>query len=348
MLRSRALWLLCSASLLACRREPEAAPAAAPPPPSSPLEWSAEAPGGRVMVRQVPAGSGCRLSGHEGGGTRWTTDACAGTQEDLHFVSPDGDRLLVLVPLPDGVRGKDWSEAIVARTFFRGTEERRIAGAELVAASSIADMSRSYSWVKGVGSGGGIAPRYAEGGGGVVLDVVDGATLRLGFDGSGAPGRSAPATATRTAPAGAAGPAPALPPEEARPLPSREADETTLWRWEDAQGGVHYSHWGAVPAASRRKAERVTASVGSVGGGGGGGGLRGSALPSASGGREPAPSIHDGPRLNGLTDGERHEQELKRLEAERAKNASDAVLYERQRAMERTIDEARARGFGRY
>lgn len=326
------------ALLLCAGCRPEAAPAVASPPvaqpaapavaPASPREWTAEAAGGRVVVHQVAAGAGCRLTATEGDVLRWSADVCAATRDDLCFVSPDGERLLVLHPLPEGTAGKDWSKATVAEILARGKVERTLAGIDLVARSFISEMSRDYSWVKGVGSGPGVAPRYAEGGAAVVIDVVDGATLTLGFDGSGIPGRAR---------AGKGDELPAL--VEGY---SPEADESTLWRWEDAEGGLHFSHWNQIPARFRRKAVPVTADVGSFtadpsapSGGGSNAQAAQAWFEARQRGRSAEPDPNVGPKLNGLTDAQRAAKEAEQRRAEQAKAARDEELAQQRVRRER-------------
>lgn len=129
-------------------------------------------------------------------------------------------------------------------------------------------------------------------------------------------------------------------------------DESTLYRWEDAQGGLHFTLARDVPAALASKARPVTADIGSV--------TSGSVTSGSvtSGPRSPvtaispgvlngltrsyrpeAPDPSKGPRLNGLTDAEREEQERSRaLAAERARKAEEEQSIERQRRLREALD----------
>lgn len=44
------------------------------------------------------------------------------------------------------------------------------------------------------------------------------------------------------------------------------AGASAVWRWEDAEGGLHYTRWHEIPARQRKRARRVDAEIGSVGG----------------------------------------------------------------------------------
>jgi len=46
--------------------------------------------------------------------------------------------------------------------------------------------------------------------------------------------------------------------------PGRQEGDDALWRWEDGQGGLHYSRGDEIPEASRAKATRVDALLGTV------------------------------------------------------------------------------------
>lgn len=323
-------------ALCACRSEPAPPPDAAPRPivAPAPHDWTARSADGRVTVRQSRAADACAVEAEEGGKVRWRVAACVATRTDLVFVSPDGERLLVLHPLPEH-GGNDWSELTVAALWVRGARERTVLGAELVAHERITEMSRDFSWVRGVGSSGGAPPRYAGSGSAVALETVDGAALELGFDGSGIPGRRAPAPRAGPAPGALALPGP----------PSPERGGT--WQWEDRDGSVHFSAWHEVPEERRARARPVTATVGTIAvdrvasppssySG------RSAAPPSAWGSRPAPPAA--GPRLNGLTDAERRDQEEARAAAaERKRRADEAQFQEIHR---RDVEAAFLRSYG--
>jgi hypothetical protein len=108
------LWALALLAVVSCRKPvpaAEPAPAAAPevaavpvPPGLELLFWStvAEAGGPLVQLRQTAtARDRCHAEVTVGGEPRWSVEACVGTRLQLRFLSPDGERALVLEPAPE-------------------------------------------------------------------------------------------------------------------------------------------------------------------------------------------------------------------------------------------------------
>jgi len=52
----------------------------------------------------------------------------------------------------------------------------------------------------------------------------------------------------------------------AAPPSSAAQEDSSIWRWSDGEGGLHYTHWYEIPSSSRAKATRVEADIGEVGG----------------------------------------------------------------------------------
>jgi hypothetical protein len=97
----------CRKPVTAAEPPPAAAPevAAVPVPPGMELLfWStvAEAGGPLVQLRQTAtARDRCHAEVTVGGEPRWSVEACVGTRLQLRFLSPDGERALVLEPAPE-------------------------------------------------------------------------------------------------------------------------------------------------------------------------------------------------------------------------------------------------------
>jgi hypothetical protein len=174
------------------------------------LQWSAQSSDGRVTIRQTArALDACEVSSR-GGSVTWTIQQCLSDSLAMHFVSPDGARLLVLDTLPRTGTGADgWALAEVAVLFERGVAlSRTSAGAMVTDASKLARFAAHFAWARGTGGLEGSAePTLTADGLAVSLTSADGQTFRLGFDGTGFP---PPATLARTAEA--------RPPPTARPL----------------------------------------------------------------------------------------------------------------------------------
>jgi hypothetical protein len=239
---TRSLALVVLAALGAgCRAQAERELAELPPPPAP--AWIATSLNRTIEARQAGAGAPCALEVRARGQLAWRAEACAAASGDRVFVSPDGERLLVVAPLPEHA-GPDWSQAVVLTLWQRAAVTRRVSAGELLGARA-EDMSRSYSWLRGVelGADPGAGARYAAGGAAVEIDTVAGRTFTVGFDGSGLP----PAASTEAL-------ARADRERRDRQQAARDAADTRVYRWEDADGAVRFGSIAHVPAAYRARA----------------------------------------------------------------------------------------------
>lgn len=178
-----------------------------------------------------------------------------------------------------------------------------------------AQLTFSDAWLAPRGQGDDAGPALADAGQAVRFATAGGPTITLHFD-----GRDWPPSAVERRSA-------------ARNGNLDLADESTLYRWEDAQGGLHFTLARDVPPALTSKARPVTAEIGTVT----------SDRPSPAKARGPVtrtspgaaslstgsyrpepPGKSKGPRLNGLTDAERESQDRARAQAaERARRAEE-------------------------
>jgi hypothetical protein len=240
------------------------------------VEWTVRSPDDRFEVTQARSASGCRVKALVRPGDRalWTTPTCVATQSSLVFVSPDGERLLVLDLFPTH-QDADWSNVPLLSSWSLGAVVRRYSGAEILPARRVVDMRHTLSWVRGrsfdeVRKG----ARTSADGTQLTIDLVDGGTLTLGFDGAPLPAPrdppSAPSAAdapARDRPAAndsvlAVEVAPVPPP--ARVREASAGDEQGLYRWEDEAGQLHFGSGAQVPARYRRSARPVSGSVGVI------------------------------------------------------------------------------------
>jgi hypothetical protein len=283
-------------SALACDRGAAPAPAPVPAPPpagdeveapapeagASPLlaaesAWTARSADGRVEVSHAAAPGGrCALVAIEvaTGARRWTSDACVAWRTDRVFVSPDGERLLVLRRAPQA-ESPDWSAVAVASLLERGREVRAFAGRELVERRRISSMRGEESWAWGLDPhGGGPPPAYAAGGRRVRIETIDGRAIYVGFDGAISTEQGMEVTAATLG------------------GPARD-DEVGLYRWTDDAGEIHFGHGAAIPERYRARAEPVRSEVGVVGVDRRSPGWAGRPPPGAPGGPPPLPPLVD-------------------------------------------------------
>jgi hypothetical protein len=232
---------------MACRAPPPERTAAPSPPQVEQPAWTARSHDRSIEARQAGQAGACTLTVAGPGRPGWSAAVCAATGADRVFVSPDGERLLVVTPLPEH-QGPDWTEAVVVTLLQRGIAARRVAAGELLGPALAADLSRHYSWLRGLelGSDPDAGARYAPGGAAVELETVAGRVFTVAFDGAGLP---PPPTAEALASAARE----RLDLERA----TRDAADRRLYRWEDAEGAVHFGRIARIPQSLRARAVPV-------------------------------------------------------------------------------------------
>ncbi len=312
---------------------PPAKPATSAPgePPPADAEWTVRAEAGGASLSQAGAPPGpCVLTARRDGAVLWTAPICLARRGQPVFLGPDGETAIVLerfVPRGEAA-GRIGPVVLVTR---RGESVRGFLPEDLSPSSR---LSFSDAWLAPLAQGDGVGPGLADSGRAVRFATAGGPVITLHFDGRDWPRSAAESRAA------------------ARKGKLDIEDESTLYRWEDAQGGLHFTLARDVPAALASKARPVTADIGSV--------TSGSVTSGSvtSGPRSPvtaispgvlngltrsyrpeAPDPSKGPRLNGLTDAEREEQVRSRaLAAERARKAEEEQSIERQRRLREALD----------
>lgn len=255
-----------AAALLAaagCRKEPEPPPTAV----ATVYEWAQQSPDRRFELRQRRDQAGCRVEAVVKPDDRvlWTSQTCLPAPSGLAFLSPNGERLLVLDLFPSSqmAQGPDWSHVPLVSCWSRGAVVREYTGSELLSAAQVTDMRKVLSWVRGdTFEQAHAAARSSPDGSQITIDLVDGRSLTLGFDGD-----ALPAPPAAAAPPAQEADSPARAPEgtaerSARPAGPAPLDEQALYRWEDDQGALHFGAGAQVPPRFRRRALPVTGSVG--------------------------------------------------------------------------------------
>jgi hypothetical protein len=202
---------------------------AAETPELSHLSWStvADAPGALVELRQIATAKGrCSLTATVGGATRWAADVCIASRTQLRFLSPDGDSLVVLEPLPDFAsplgaiyrRGRRLTELTPASLHLRP-------GAMRVEAGKVHWLGERDQRVSAAG---------------VEVQLADGSTLLIGLDAA-----AEPLPAAAVASPGS--------PEPARCSPCSYTDDS---------GTYHLvENLEQIPEQFRKRADRVRGSI---------------------------------------------------------------------------------------
>ncbi len=241
-------------------------------------EWKHLSADGKVeivqeLVSAVGGTPACRVHARSTQDDKilWRGTACIPAPSDLVFVSAGGEKLLILNLFPAaGVQSPDWSDISLAQFWVKGKVERHYKGSEILAADRASDMRRFFSWVRGEtleqvrGSA-----RAVAAGTQVSIDLADGRTITLGFEGALPPTPPALSPIHRPAEVAVA-PEPQPAPAQEAPAPPRTSAapealvDGDIYRWEDDAGEVHFTTGSAVPAKYMRRARRLQGSVGVV------------------------------------------------------------------------------------
>jgi hypothetical protein len=174
-------------------------PARPLPPPEDALAertWSVRSANGNAEVRQTATSHGktyrCTIVStlsqpSDVRSVMWNWETCIATRTQLKFVSPNGQRLLVLEPFLTSLEG-DWRNQEVVALYEHGLRIKSAPAADFIREEqSLRRISQSLGWLKGQADLSGVAPRYTSDGAAVELETEDGQSFRLGFDGRGFP-----------------------------------------------------------------------------------------------------------------------------------------------------------------
>jgi hypothetical protein len=231
--------LLCS-----CRREAPPLPAEAVAEPSGVKEqpvppelwswsWSSvSVAGGTVAeVRQSASARGhCRVSASLGSKPLWSVDACLATRDEFRFVSPDGQALVVLKPMPDA------DDAALGAVYRAGERALALTQTSLhLPASGARIEANKLHWLS--------AREQRETPEGVEVQLLDGSVRVIRFDGAAIAVPSSEVLSARQATAAAVA-------------------ECSPCSYTDADGVYHLvENAEEIPAQYRRRAGRIRGSI---------------------------------------------------------------------------------------
>lgn len=158
--------------------------------------WAVRSADGSAEVRQTAASRGktyrCTIVStlsrpSDVRSVMWNWETCVATRAQLKFVSPNGQRLLVIEPFLTSSQG-DWRNQDVVALYEHGLRIKSAPAADFIREEkSLRRISQRLGWLKGQSDLSDVAPRYASGGTAVELETEDGQSFRLGFDGQGFP-----------------------------------------------------------------------------------------------------------------------------------------------------------------
>jgi hypothetical protein len=186
--------LLC---VCACGSRPPPPPPAAPPAPAPKAEegpppgleqlfWTSYGQDGAVLlqIRQTARSrNSCHVSVQRGGSELWTSERCLSTRGQMRFLSPDGERLLVLIREPE-VNGPA-SDVELGVLYARDVLVRRYTVGEVLGSTSGSRIEAGVlHWLHNE------LPRDIPGG--VRVTLADGRGEFLFFDGGGVPNSAVP------------------------------------------------------------------------------------------------------------------------------------------------------------
>ena len=163
---------------------PSAAPVAASPIEATaidagvddnPLDWTTLSADAKTELEQKgkPDGS-CVLTARRDGKTLWSGDRCLAKRADMRFLSKDGERFVVLHPVPEG-SSTDWQHTEVAHVYRRTKPEWTVLAGGVIQDPSRARISgTSLEWLRGTLATPGRPPRYSPDGNSVEFETIEG------------------------------------------------------------------------------------------------------------------------------------------------------------------------------
>jgi len=266
-----ALAIVISAAACKSEKDPDAASG------TMSFDWSQRSTDGKVELRQRRESRGsestCRVQALTVPGAKviWSGSTCLPVPSGLVFVAKGGEKLVVLDLFPAaGVQSPNWSQVSLAQLWNRGKLEREYKGADILAADRAADMRRSYSWLRGeTDEEVRESARAVADGTQISMDLSDGRTITLGFDGAALPTPPSVSPVARPAEVAVA-PEPqpaALPAREEPPRPAQQPGgliDAELYRWQDETGATHFATGAQVPLRYAKVARPVQGQVGIV------------------------------------------------------------------------------------
>jgi hypothetical protein len=141
-------------------------------------------------VRHQRLGNTCQIVALRETEVKWVLDKCLGEQDDLFFISNDGNRFWVLHVLPSKAKSSStrktpaWWRAVVAVEYdWKGRVLRQRRLSELlqpIERTKVHELDRHFKWLEGVVGMKGRSPRVNEKNQ-VEFEVVGGKTVTLDF-----------------------------------------------------------------------------------------------------------------------------------------------------------------------
>lgn len=156
--------------------------------------WTSYSNDGNTTLRQTSVNgqcsTECRLATGE---VAWAKDGiCIAKKGERRFVSPDCQRVVVLIPAPN--RGRDWAQTKVMRVYSKGKLDYEVSGAAMLAEKY---MRSSTSWLQGCYGAPGTEPQYSDDGLSVEYTMIDGHAGKVSLVAEAAPAEDDPPPATR-------------------------------------------------------------------------------------------------------------------------------------------------------
>lgn len=179
----RALSLLACLALVACKQRPPPPPPPLPVAALEPVEWRAVSGDAKAEIRQFNLGEGgCRVEGVLSGAVVWASKDCISTSKQLHFASPDAERVVVIDPLPEIANGA-WGSAVGVSGYQRGMlVHSNSLGSLIRDAEKLRKTQRYVRWLQGTNDVAGLPPTLTSDGLAVHLETIDGMKFDVRFD----------------------------------------------------------------------------------------------------------------------------------------------------------------------
>ncbi len=151
------------------------------------LTWSTVSPNAAIELKQTATAlNACHLTCTSDGGSKelWSGEVCLANKNQLRFVSNDGEKVIVLEPLPARL-GSSWRGSAVVFLYHRTELEKQATASALVRdATKVRELARHFYWLGGVLGVPGNPAHYRDDASGVDLEAIDGRPKTIRFDGT--------------------------------------------------------------------------------------------------------------------------------------------------------------------
>jgi hypothetical protein len=144
---------------------------------------SVVSPNAEIEATQLATKDRCRVEVKRSRAVLWTADRCLGDRDDLHFISNDGQDLLVFFALLQ--KSGNMKQKLAVELWHHGEIARRFEVGRFVQdTKTLIESARHFYWCEGAMGQPGVPPGYSKDGKAVEVTTLDRRSWSISFDGT--------------------------------------------------------------------------------------------------------------------------------------------------------------------